>query len=123
MLAVHGAMGGYDQGVILARAIGAPGYRHVAVSRPGYLGAPLTAGQTPEEQADCCAAILDALGIVAAAVMAVSGGGPCARQFTLRHRARCRGLVLVATDVEQGYIDFAAGNGSPALGRRPRATH
>ncbi|HSB72655.1 MAG TPA: alpha/beta hydrolase [Candidatus Methylomirabilis sp.] len=97
VLALHGAMGGYDQGVILARTIGAPGYRFVAVSRPGYLGTPLTAGRTPEEQADLCADLLDALGVSKAAVMAVSGGGPCALQFALRHRDRCWGLVLVST--------------------------
>jgi pimeloyl-ACP methyl ester carboxylesterase len=41
--------------------------------------------------------VLDALGIRDAAVMAVSGGGPSAIHFALRHRARCRGLVLVST--------------------------
>jgi pimeloyl-ACP methyl ester carboxylesterase len=63
VLALHGAMGGYDQGLILARTIGPPGYRFVSVSRPGYLGTPLCAGRTPEEQADLLAHLLDALGI------------------------------------------------------------
>ena len=81
-------MGGYDQGLILARTIGAPEYRHVAVSRAGYLGTALTAGRNPEEQADLCADLLDALGIDRTAVLAVSGGGPCALQFALRHRDR-----------------------------------
>ena len=31
-------------------------------------------------------------------------------------------VTLIATDVEQGYIDFARGNGSPAMGLRSRAT-
>ncbi len=97
VLALHGAMGGYDQGLILARTIGAPGYRVVAVSRPGYLGTPLSAGRTPGEQADLCAGLLDALDVDRTAVMAVSGGGPCALQFALRHRDRCWGLVLVST--------------------------
>jgi pimeloyl-ACP methyl ester carboxylesterase len=69
----------------------------VAVSRPGYLGTPLSAGRTPEEQADLCAELLDGLGIDRAAVMAVSGGGPCALQFALRHADRCWALVLVST--------------------------
>ncbi len=97
VLAVHGAMGGYDQSLLLARTIGGTGYRFVAVSRPGYLGTPLCDGRTPEEQADLHAELLDALGIRAAAVMAVSGGGPSALHFALRHRDRCWGLVLVAT--------------------------
>ena len=97
VLALHGALGGYEQGLILARTIGDTGYRFVAVSRPGYLGTPLTAGRTPEEQADLYADLLDALRIHEAAVMAVSGGGPSALQFALRHRDRCWGLVLVST--------------------------
>jgi pimeloyl-ACP methyl ester carboxylesterase len=90
-------MGGYDQGLLLARTIGEPGYRVVAVSRPGYLGTPLTAGRGPEEQADLCADLLDALGVRRAVLLAVSGGGPSALQFALRHRERCWGLVLVST--------------------------
>lgn len=97
VLALHGAMGGYDQGLILARTIGPPGYRYLAISRPGYLGTSLAAGRTSEEQADLCEALLDTLGVSTAAVLAVSGGGPCALQFGLRHRDRCRGLVLVST--------------------------
>jgi len=97
VLALHGAMGGYDQGLILARTIGAAGYQYVAISRPGYLGTALSAGSSPEEQADLCADLLDALGVRDVAVMAVSGGGPCAIHFALRYRNQCRGLVLVST--------------------------
>jgi pimeloyl-ACP methyl ester carboxylesterase len=43
-------------------------------------------------QADAVAALLDVLGIRTAAVMAVSGGGPCALQFALRHPQRCCAL-------------------------------
>ena len=97
VLALHGAMGGYDQGLILGLTIGEPGYRQVAVSRPGYLGTPLSTGRTSQEQGDLCADFLDALGIGRTAVLAVSGGGPCALQFALRHPDRCWGLVLVST--------------------------
>lgn len=97
VLALHGAMGGYDQGVILARTIGEPGYRYVSVSRPGYLGTPLGSGPTPEQQADLCAELLDALSVADVAVMAVSGGGPCALHFAVRHSHRCRALILVST--------------------------
>jgi len=97
VLAIHGAMGGYDQGQILVRAIGEPGYRYISVSRPGYLGTPLSAGRTPEEQADLYAELLDGLGIHQTVIMAISGGGPSAIHFALRHRDRCRGLVLIST--------------------------
>jgi pimeloyl-ACP methyl ester carboxylesterase len=97
VLALHGAMGGWDQSLLLARVLAAGGHRFVGLSRPGYLGTPLAAARSPEEQADLYAAVLDALGIPDAAVMAVSGGGPSAIHFALRHRARCRALVLVST--------------------------
>jgi pimeloyl-ACP methyl ester carboxylesterase len=96
VLALHGAMGGYDQSLILARTICSPGFRFVAVSRPGYLGTPLASGRSPEAQADLCAALLDSLGITDTAVVAVSGGGPTAIQFALRHQQRCRCLVMVS---------------------------
>jgi pimeloyl-ACP methyl ester carboxylesterase len=97
VLAVHGAMGGHDQSMLLARVIGPPGFRYLAVSRPGYLGTPLASGRSADEQADLLAAGLDALGVQKAAVMAVSGGGYSALQFALRHPDRCWGLVLVST--------------------------
>lgn len=97
VVTLHGAMGGYDQSLFLAQAIGAPGYRYLAISRPGYLGTPLISGQSPAQQADLIAALLDTLGIDKAGVMGVSGGGPSAVEFGLRHAARCHGLVLVST--------------------------
>jgi len=97
VLALHGAMGGYDQSMLLARAaMGARGFRIIAVSRPGYLGSPLVLGRTPEEQADLCASLLDALAVPEAAVIAISGGGQCALQFALRHAERCWGLAMVS---------------------------
>jgi pimeloyl-ACP methyl ester carboxylesterase len=96
VLALHGALGGFDQGLILARAVGIPGFRYIGPSRPGYLGTPMASGSTPETEADLMAHLLDALGVPDAVVVAVSGGGPSAIHFTLRHRDRCRGLVLVS---------------------------
>jgi pimeloyl-ACP methyl ester carboxylesterase len=97
VLALHGAMGGHDQSLLLARTIGEDGYRYVALSRPGYLGTPLDAGRTPAEQADLYAAALDSWGLSSVAILAVSGGGPSAIEFALRHRERCWALVLVST--------------------------
>jgi pimeloyl-ACP methyl ester carboxylesterase len=98
ILAIHGGMGGYDQSVLLAKAL-APNetsYRIIAVSRPGYLGTPLFVGGDPAAQADALAALLDELGVAAAAVVAVSAGGPSALQFAIRHPSRCRCLILVS---------------------------
>ena len=66
------------------------------MSRPGYLRTPLEIGRTPPEQADCYVALLDCLGVAEAVVLGLSGGGPSALQFALRHPGRCRGLVLVS---------------------------
>ena len=97
VLALHGAMGGWDQSLLLARVLATEGNRFVGLSRPGYLGTPLAIARSPEDQADLYASVLDALRLPDAAVMAVSGGGPSAIHFALRHPARCRGLVLVST--------------------------
>jgi len=97
VVSLHGAMGGYDQSLVLAQTIGNGDYRYIALSRPGYLGTPLASGRSSEQQGDLIAALLDSLSIPKAGVMAVSGGGPSALQFGLRHPARCAGLVLVST--------------------------
>lgn len=96
-LSLHGALGGYDQSQILARTIGESGFRYLSLSRPGYLGTPLSAGRTPEEQADLYAEVVELLGVRQVVVFAVSGGGPSAIHFALRHGEKCRGLVLVST--------------------------
>lgn len=97
VLLFHGAMGGYDQGLLLGRATaGSSGFRFVAVSRPGYLGTPLELGRAPEQQADLCAGVLDTLGIRDTAIIAISGGGQCALQFALRYPDRCRALIMIS---------------------------
>jgi pimeloyl-ACP methyl ester carboxylesterase len=95
-LMLHGAMGGYDQGILLARTVMPDGFRFIAVSRPGYLGTPLKAGKAPGDQAELCAEVLDVLGVREAVVVAISGGGPAALQFALRFPERCRGLVMIS---------------------------
>lgn len=98
VLAIHGVLGGYDQGLILARsAFTDSGSRRViAVSRPGYLGTPLSSGRSPEQQADLYAALLHRLKIERAMVIAISGGGPSAIRFALRHPQRCAGIIMVS---------------------------
>lgn len=98
VLCLHGAMGGYDQALLLAMAglSDWAGRRIVAPSRPGYLGTPLETAKTPEAQADLFAVLLDRLGIAAADVIAVSGGGPSAIHFAARHPQKCRSLILVS---------------------------
>ncbi len=95
VLISHGTLGGFDQGTVAAALILGPKFRPIAVSRPGYLRTPLAAGATPEQQADAFAALLDTLAIDRVPVIGISGGGPPALQFALRHPQRCTAIVLI----------------------------
>ena len=95
ILMLHGSPGGYDQGKAIAHLLDLSAYTFLSPSRPGYRRTPLSSGQTPEAQADLFAATLEALHVPQAMIIALSGGGPSALQFALRHPQRCRGLVLV----------------------------
>ncbi|MFN8442787.1 MAG: alpha/beta hydrolase [Caldilineaceae bacterium] len=109
VVTAHGAMGGYDQSLFLAQTIGDEGYRYLAISRPGYLGTPISSGKSPEQQGDLVAALLDTLGIAKAGMMGVSGGGPSAVEFGLRHPDRCNGLVLVSTCADKVDMKIPSG--------------
>jgi pimeloyl-ACP methyl ester carboxylesterase len=96
-LTLHGGMGGIDQSIILAQALGLTnGFKTIAVARPGYPGTRIEAGRTPDEQADLYVALLDRLGVDKVLVAAVSAGGPSAICFAIRHSDRCRGLILTS---------------------------
>lgn len=115
VLLAHGTPGGYDQGFLFADLV-RRGFCVLTPSRPGYLRTPLALGRTPGEQADMFAALLDTLNIAAVAVLGMSGGGPAALQFALRHGGRVWALVLESA-VTQPYRSQGAMLGG-ALGRR-----
>src|SRR5688572_13998823 len=85
VLVVHGAGGGFDQGLDFAGDLAASGFRVIAVSRFGYLRTPLPADASAAAQADAHACLLDALGIPRAAVIGASAGAPSSLQFALRY--------------------------------------
>ena len=95
VLVVHGAGGGFDQGMLIGRELAARGFRVIAVSRFGYLRTPMPASASSETQADAHACLLDALGIREAAVLGMSAGGPSALQLAIRHPERTRALALL----------------------------
>lgn len=95
VLVVHGAGGGFDQGLELGRAIAAGGYQVIAMSRFGYLRTPVPPHPSAALQAAAHACLLDALGIDRAAVIGVSAGAPSALEFALRYPSRCAALVLL----------------------------
>src|SRR5688572_12759889 len=96
ILAVHGWGGGGSGGYNIFRFLADQGFTVLSVSRPGYMGTPLTIGETMEAQADALLALLDSLHIPRAAVICGSSGGPASILFVLRHPERCWGLVLVS---------------------------
>ena len=59
VLLLHGSMGGWQQGELLARTLDLTGYRIILVSRPGYMQTPLDSGRSAAAQADLYAALLD----------------------------------------------------------------
>jgi 2-hydroxy-6-oxonona-2,4-dienedioate hydrolase len=95
VLVVHGAGGGFDQGLELAAPLVENGFRVIAMSRFGYLHTPLPADASVEAQADAHACLLDALGVERAAVIGASAGGPSALQLAIRHPQRVTKLVLM----------------------------
>jgi 2-hydroxy-6-oxonona-2,4-dienedioate hydrolase len=94
-LVIHGAGGGYDQGLYLAHDLLGEGYDVIAPSRFGYLRTPIPDDASHSAQADAHAALLDRLGIKEAIIMGVSAGAPSAIEFAVRYPKRTSALVLV----------------------------
>lgn len=95
VLMIHGAGGGYDQGLFVGRETFGPEHRIIAPSRFGYLRTPLPRDASPAAQADAHAALLDHLKIDRCIVAGVSAGGPSAIEMALRHPDRVSALVLL----------------------------
>jgi len=95
LLVVHGAGGGWDQGMLFAKAFVERGFRVIAPSRFGYLRTPLPRDASPPAQADAYVCLLDALGIGKAVIVGASAGAPSTMQFALRHPDRCSAMVLL----------------------------
>jgi pimeloyl-ACP methyl ester carboxylesterase len=97
VLFVHGSPGGADQGALMGAFLVEAGFRVVALSRPGYLGTPLTDDRaTPDQQAALELALLDTLGIDRVAVACWSGGGPSAYRLAAQHPERVTALACFA---------------------------
>jgi 2-hydroxy-6-oxonona-2,4-dienedioate hydrolase len=114
VLAVHGAGGGFDQGMDIAKGLAAGGIRVIAMSRFGYLRTPLAADASAAAQADAHTCLLDALGLKRAAIFGISAGAPSSMQFALRHPERCTALVLM---VPAAYVPRPGG--APSLKTPP----
>ena len=95
VLMIHGAGGGYDQGLLLADRFLPKGNMIIAVSRFGYLNTPLSQNPTPENQAAMYRGLLDKLGIDKVHVVAVSDGGPSGLKFSINYPERVKSLTMI----------------------------
>jgi len=95
VLVVHGAGGGFDQGLEIGDPLVNSGFRVIAMSRFGYLRTPLPGNASASAQADAHACLLDALKISRAAVVGASAGAPSSMQFALRYPDRCSAMILL----------------------------
>ena len=95
VLSIHGAGGGWDQGLANVAGLFGAGFRIIAPSRFGYLGTPLPPDASVAAQADAHAALLAALEIDRVVVVGVSAGARSALELALRHPARVRALILI----------------------------
>lgn len=97
VLFIHGSPGGCDQGEVMTEFLVPHGFRAISLSRPGYLGTPLTDDvATPAQQADLALSLMDALGIDEFGLMCWSGGGPSSYVLTSEHGDRVSALVALA---------------------------
>jgi pimeloyl-ACP methyl ester carboxylesterase len=116
VLVVHGAGGGFDQGLDALKPLARQGLQLIGMSRFGYLRTALPPDASAAAQADAHACLLDALAIPRAAIVGASAGAPSSLQFALRHPERTLALVLL---VPAAYVP-RPGGASPLV--TPRGT-
>jgi pimeloyl-ACP methyl ester carboxylesterase len=95
VLVIHGAGGGYDQGLFVGRELFGSDHDVIAPSRFGYLRSGCPADPQPHLQADAFAALLDHLKLSSAVVLGISAGAPSAMELALRHPEHVSALILV----------------------------
>ncbi len=96
VLLIHGAGGGYDQGLLVGQSFLNGGYRLIAVSRFGYLGSPVLDDATVEKQAMLYADLLTHLDLEKVMILGLSAGGPSAMQFAHDYPEKSNALILVS---------------------------
>lgn len=95
LFSIHGAGGGYDQGLAIVAGLVGNGFRVIAPSRFGYLQTPVPTDTSAEAQADAHFALLNRLDVDKAIVVGTSAGAVSAVEFALRHPERTAALILI----------------------------
>lgn len=96
VLSLHGAGGGYDQGLWAARMAFGESYKIISVSRYGYLRTPIPQNASIKTQAVLYKDLLDHLRIQRVIVLGSSAGGPSATQFANDYPERTSALILLS---------------------------
>lgn len=114
LLSIHGAGGGFDQGLANASALVGDDFRIIAPSRFGYLGTPVPRDALPAAQADAHAALLAKLNVPKAIVVGISAGARSSVELAIRHPERVFALVLVVpgTYSPTSPVSITAGRGN-----------
>lgn len=95
LLSIHGAGGGFDQGLTIASDFVDESYRIIAPSRFGYLGTPVPSDTSPAVQADAHATLLAQLKVDRAIVVGTSAGARSALELAIRHPEKVEALILL----------------------------
>ncbi len=96
VLLIHGAGGGFDQGLWLGRICLEGGYQFIAPSKFGYLSSHAPEEFSAKLQAEQYRILLDYLGIEKVSIIGVSAGGPSSMQFANDFPERAEKLVLLS---------------------------
>jgi len=114
LLSIHGAGGGYDQGLDNALDLVGEHFRIIAPSRFGYLGSAIPFDTSSAAQADAFAALLRTLKVRKAIVVGVSAGARSAVEFALRHPDFVSALILIVpgTYAPTSPVSIQAGRGN-----------
>ncbi|MBY5820534.1 alpha/beta hydrolase [Rhizobium leguminosarum] len=95
LLSIHGAGGGWDQGLTNVADLVGNDFRVIAPSRFGYLETPIPSDASPAAQADAHMALLSWLKVERAVVVGVSAGARSAAEQALRYPDGVSALILI----------------------------
>jgi len=96
VLLIHGAGGGFDQGLWLGEISLKDEYLFIAPSKFGYINSDIPDQYSSELQAEQYKILLDKLGIEKVIVIGVSAGGPSSMQFANDYPERVKKLILLS---------------------------
>jgi pimeloyl-ACP methyl ester carboxylesterase len=96
ILLIHGAGGGFDQGLWLGEICLDSDYQFIAPSKFGYLKSALPNNSSIQMQAEQYKVLLEHLNIKKVSVIGVSAGGPSAMQFASNYPEMVDKLILLS---------------------------